>query len=387
MVLCNNVTPTDNGYQASSPDEIALVKFAETLKMVLTHRTDKNIQLKDACDNIEDFEILANFPFSSETKRMGIILRNKKYKYIIFYLKGAENVMIKFVKKEYIGFIKENAENLAVKGLRTLVLTQKIIPENEFNSWLHEYEEASASMVNRKENMAKVVQKIENNMEFLCVTGVEDLLQDEVYSTIDNLRSAGMKIWMLTGDKVETATCISISAGIKDKKQKIFTIKYDDLIDFSDIDLMQNNNNDIKTVDSINENEDDEIDNNLINNNNNDINNNNSKENSALKIQQEKEINLRVEKLSQLFSEYNTKIITDPHLLIIDGDSLDLALKYLEPEFFKTAMQALSVVCCRCSPTQKRIIVKNFKKYTKERTAAVGDGGNDVAMIQKNLKL
>ena len=384
MVLCNNVTPTDNGYQASSPDEIALVKFAETLKMILTHRTDKNIQLKDACDNIEDFEILANFPFSSETKRMGIILRNKKYKYIIFYLKGAENVMIKFVKKEYIGFIKENAENLAVKGLRTLVLTQKIIPENEFNSWLHEYEEASASMVNRKENMAKVVQKIENNMEFLCVTGVEDLLQDEVYSTIDNLRSAGMKIWMLTGDKVETATCISISAGIKDKKQKIFTIKYDDLIDFSDIDLMQNNNNDIKTVDSINENEDDEIDNNLINNNNNDINNNNnSKENSALKIQQEKEINLRVEKLSQLFSEYNTKIITDPHLLIIDGDSLDLALKYLEPEFFKTAMQALSVVCCRCSPTQKRIIVKNFKKYTKERTAAVGDGGNDVAMIQE----
>ena len=384
MVLCNNVTPTDNGYQASSPDEIALVKFAETLKMVLTHRTDKNIKLKDACDNIEDFEILANFPFSSDTKRMGIILRNKKYKHIIFYLKGAENVMVKFVKKEYIGFIKENAENLAVKGLRTLVLTQKIIPEKEFHSWLQEYEEASSSMVNRKENMDKVVQKIENNMEFLCVTGVEDLLQDDVYGTIDNLRSAGMKIWMLTGDKVETATCISISAGIKDKKQKIFTIKYDDLIDYSDIDLMQNNNNDIKTVDSINEFEDEENEINLIdNNNNNNDDNNNSKQNSALKIQQEKEINIRVQKLRQLFSEYNNKIITDPHLFIIDGDSLDLALKHLESEFFHTAMQALSVVCCRCSPTQKRIIVKTFKKYTKARIAAVGDGGNDVAMIQE----
>ena len=385
MVLCNNVTPTENGYQASSPDEIALVQFSESLKMVLTHRTDKKIQLKDASDNIEEFDILANFPFSSDTKRMGIILRNKKYKHIIFYLKGAENVMTQFVKKEYIGFIKENAENLAVKGLRTLVLTQRIIPEDEFQKWEQEYEEASASMINRKENMAAVVSKLENNMEFLCVTGVEDLLQDEVYNTIDNLRSAGMKIWMLTGDKVETATCISISAGIKDKKQKIFTIKYDDLIDYNDIDAMQNN--DIRTEHSINEGEDEEININLLNNDNN-INNSNNNENSKeknpeLKIQEEKEINFRVQKLRQLLNLYNTKIITDPHLFIIDGDSLDLALKHLESEFFHTAMQALSVVCCRCSPTQKRIIVKTFKKYTKARTAAVGDGGNDVAMIQE----
>ena len=66
-------------------------------------------------------------------------------------------------------------------------------------------------------------------MEFLCVTGVEDLLQNDVAITIDNLRNAGMKIWMLTEDKIETATCISISAGIKGKKQKIFTLKYDDI--------------------------------------------------------------------------------------------------------------------------------------------------------------
>ena len=387
MVLCNNVTPTENGYQASSPDEIALVQFAESLKMVLTHRSDKTIQLKDACDNIEEFDVLANFPFSSDKKRMGIILRNKKYKHIIFYLKGAENVMTQFVKKEYIGFIKENAENLAVKGLRTLVLTQRIISEQEYQKWEQEYEEASASMINRKENMAAVVSKLENNMEFLCVTGVEDLLQDEVYNTIDNLRSAGMKIWMLTGDKVETATCISISAGIKDKKQKIFTIKYDDLLDYNDIDDVQNDVFKIRTENSINEGEDEEIKINLLNNDNKDNNPNNNENNkeeiSEEKIQEEKETNCRVQKLRQLLNQYNTKIITDPHLFIIDGDSLDLALKHLESEFFHTAMQALSVVCCRCSPTQKRIIVKTFKKYTKARTAAVGDGGNDVAMIQE----
>ena len=91
-------------------------------------------------------------------------------------------------------------------------------------------------MDNRKEKITESVSKLENNMDFLCVTGVEDLLQDEVATTIDNLRNAGMKVWMLTGDKVETATCISISAGIKSKNQKIFTIRYDDLANYDEKD-------------------------------------------------------------------------------------------------------------------------------------------------------
>ena len=332
MVLCNNVTPTETGYQASSPDEIALVKFAERLNMKLFHRTDKEIKIKDSAQNIEEFEVLANFPFSSDTKRMGIVLKNKKHGHIIYYLKGAENVMMKFVKKEYIGYIKENAENLATKGLRTLVLTQKIISQEEFDIWNEEYTEALSSMDNRKQKIDDAISKLENNMDFLCVTGVEDLLQDEVATTIDNLRNAGMKVWMLTGDKVETATCISISAGIKKKNQKIFTIRYDDLLNYG-----ENDENNVK----------------------------------------------RLEKLNELLTEYTKKIQTDPHLFIIDGDSLDLALKHCESHFFNTVMQALSVVCCRCSPTQKRIIVKTIKKYTDARTAAVGDGGNDVAMIQE----
>ena len=334
MVLCNNVTPIKDDknpdtitYQASSPDEVALVKFAETLKMRLLARSDKEIIIKDSADHLEEFEILANFPFSSDTKRMGIILKNKKYKHIIYYLKGAENVMIKFVKKEYISFISENAENLATKGLRTLVLTQKIISENDFDEWNKEYKNALTAMENRKEKIAEVVSKLENNMDFLCVTGVEDLLQDEVANTIDNLRNAGMKVWMLTGDKVETATCISISAGIKSKNQSIFTIRNDE---FS---------------------------------------------------HESKEDDIR--ELRKKLEDYRKKISIDPHIFIIDGDSLDLALNNCEEDFFTTTMNAPSVVCCRCSPTQKRKIVKTIKNYTTARTAAVGDGGNDVAMIQE----
>ena len=336
MCLCNNVTPIVDDkdpnvmtYQASSPDEVALVKFAVTLDMRLVGRTDKEIKIKDAADNEEEFEVLANFPFSSDTKRMGIILKNKKHGHIIYYLKGAENVMMKFVKDEYINYIAENAENLATKGLRTLVLSQKIIPQDEYDKWNKEYEEAKASMENRQQKITEVVSKIENNMDFLCVTGVEDLLQDEVALTIDNLRNAGMKVWMLTGDKVETATCISISAGLKAKTHKIYTIKHDDL------------------------------------------------------KSEENEGKSEVSVLQKKFQEYKNKINIDPHLFIIDGDTLDLALKNCEKDFFETAMLAPSVVCCRCSPTQKRIIVKTIKKYTDARTAAVGDGGNDVAMIQE----
>ena len=335
MLLCNNVTPIISNenpdiitYQASSPDEIALVKFAEKLNMRLIYRTDKEIKIKNISGTIEEYNILANFPFSSDTKRMGIILQNKKYGHIIFYLKGAENVMMNFVKKEYVGYIKENTENLATKGLRTLVLTQRLIPQKEFKIWFDEYSEALTSMDNRKQKLRDVISKLENNMEFLCVTGVEDLLQNEVATTIDNLRNAGIKLWMLTGDKVETATCISISTGLKAKNHKIFTLTYDQIKD---------------------------------------------EENP------ENEIN----KLKEKLEEYNNKIMIDPHLFILDGDTLDLALKQCQKEFYESAMQAPSVVCCRCSPTQKRLIVKNIKKYTNCRTAAVGDGGNDVAMIQE----
>ena len=278
MVLCNNVTPvvddqdeTKITYQASSPDEVALVKFAETLNMRLVHRTDSEIKIKDSADNFEEFEILANFPFSSDTKRMGIVLKNKKHGHIIYYLKGAENVMMKFVKKEYVGYISENAENLATKGLRTLVLSQKIISQEDFDKWNGEYKEALTSMENRQEKITQVVSKLENNMEFLCVTGVEDLLQDDVAMTIDNLRNAGMKVWMLTGDKVETATCISISAGIKAKNHKIFTIRNDE---FAHESLAGD-----------------------------------------------------IIKLKELFREYQKKTDIEPNIFIIDGDTLDLALK------------------------------------------------------------
>jgi phospholipid-translocating ATPase len=130
LALCHNVTPTfsehdksEIEYQASSPDEIALVKFAATMGMNLMERDQHLIHITNAAGNSERYEVLANFPFSSETKRMGIILRHQETKTIVFYLKGAEVVLRNKVRANNRATVDEACENLAIEGLRTLVIS------------------------------------------------------------------------------------------------------------------------------------------------------------------------------------------------------------------------------------------------------------------------
>ncbi len=324
LCLCNNVTPIYNAnsneydYQASSPDEIALVQFASELNMQLKYRDDTDITLQDSNNYEEKFKILALFPFSSDTKRMGIVLNNIETNQKIFYLKGAENVICKLVKEDYTGIIKENTESLSSIGLRTLVICQKLLSNEDFEQWNKIYQEAITSLEHRKKKIEQAMNLLENKMELLCITGVEDQLQEEVSDTIESLKNAGIKIWMLTGDKVETATCIAISSGLKSKNQKTAYIK---------------NILDPKII---------------------------SSELEKIKFQNE-------------------------FILIIDGNCLDICLKNCKNIFFEVSLKAKSVVCCRCSPTQKAKIIKIVKDLTnnKKRLLAIGDGGNDVAMIQE----
>ena len=321
LSLCHNVTPTMEegikGYQASSPDEIALVKFSERINFNLNKRSQTQIQIINSNNVEENYEILANFPFSSETKRMGILLKNLETNRIVFYLKGAEVVMSEKVHENSRAFLNETCENLASTGLRTLVISQKYLTLDEYEEWNKKYENAKTEMENRDEKIQKVVEKLEENMEFLCVTGVEDKLQVDVTDSIESLRNAGIQIWMLTGDKVETATCIAISTGLKGKNQKLFFMK-------------------------------------------------------ELKSKQEIESHLHK------FNEMNDTV------LVIDGNTMNIALLPENEElFFNIASKAPAVVCCRCSPTQKTLIVRGMKTHTTMRTAAIGDGGNDVGMIQE----
>lgn len=180
-------------------------------------------------------------------------------------------------------------------------------------------------MQNREENILSVISGLEEEMDFLAVTGVEDKLQDDVLITIETLRQAGIQVWMLTGDKIETAKCIAIATGLKAKKESIF-----ELID-------KDTKKDLKEVQDIAD--------------------------AIVQFQR----------------------VQDTCMLMISGTTLDVVLSNdnLCDKFFKAAVQSKSVCVCRCSPMQKAAVAKHIIKETGKRIACVGDGGNDVPMIME----
>jgi phospholipid-translocating ATPase len=114
--------------------------------------------------------------------------------------------------------------NLAREGLRTLVFGRRRMSDEEYSHFAHIYQEAKTTISNREEHVREAIDTIEANLELIGLTGVEDKLQPFVKESIEMLRTAGIKIWMLTGDKIETATCIAISTKLVSRNQSIFNL-------------------------------------------------------------------------------------------------------------------------------------------------------------------
>lgn len=229
LILCNNVTPTfkdtERNLQGASPDEISLANFAEKLGFYLESRRTNSIKVINPKGDVENYEILENFAFTSERKRMGILVRNVETDEHTFYLKGADSAILKVLQnsQEFI-FVQENCESLSKEGLRTLVLSKKVIEKKDYLTWKAKFKIASQDLQNRVEKQRKMIEKLEEKMTLIGVTAVEDLLQDDVKICISAIRNAGIKIWMLTGDKLETAKCIAISTGFKSPTQSFYDI-------------------------------------------------------------------------------------------------------------------------------------------------------------------
>ncbi|KAK4138624.1 phospholipid-translocating P-type ATPase [Trichocladium antarcticum] len=335
LALCHNVTPTTeeeedgrmvNSYQASSPDEIAIVRWTETVGLRLAHRDRKSMVLEstETGRTVVKIRILDIFPFTSEGKRMGIIVQFYERLQpgvpavgsgeMWFYQKGADTVMGAIVAAN--DWLDEETANMAREGLRTLVVGRRRLSAAEYQEFAATYQEASLAISGRESGMQAVVSRyLEHDLELLGVTGVEDKLQKDVKSSLELLRNAGIKIWMLTGDKVETARCVAVSAKLVARGQYIHT------------------------VDKL------------------------RRKDAAL------------EHLDLLRSKPDS-------CLLIDGESLSMYLTHYRTEFIAVAVLLPTVVACRCSPTQKAEVAKLIKEYTKKRVCCIGDGGNDVSMIQ-----
>lgn len=202
LALCHNVTPTTDElgnitFQAASPDEVAIVKWTGKMGLLLTHRDINSITLQYKEKPLK-FNILKIFPFTSESKRMGIIVQNQDTEEIIFYQKGADTIMSKIVIAN--DWLDEECANMAREGLRTLVIGRKILSKELYAEFDNQFKKARLLTINRA-GMTKSVMEtfLEKDLELLGLTGVEDQLQDNVKATLELLRNAGVRIWMLTG--------------------------------------------------------------------------------------------------------------------------------------------------------------------------------------------
>lgn len=231
LALCHNVTPNhDNDesdddtvqYQASSPDEIAIVKWTASVGLRFIHRDRTTMQLKSTNGETFEYSILKMFPFTSERKRMGIVLRNQHGE-IWFLVKGADTVMHKLLVAN--DWMEEECNNMAREGLRTLVIGRRRLSEELWREFEEAFNAADTLLEDRDAAKAQVVTKyLEHGLEILGITGVEDRLQDDVKPSLELLRNAGVKIWMLTGDKVETARCVAVSSKLVGRGQYIHSV-------------------------------------------------------------------------------------------------------------------------------------------------------------------
>ncbi|XP_046608666.1 probable phospholipid-transporting ATPase IM isoform X4 [Neodiprion virginianus] len=362
LALCHTVMPEEKSgkleYQAQSPDEAALVSAARNFGFVFKERSPNSITI-EVMGNREVYELLCILDFNNVRKRMSVILR--KDGQLRLYCKGADNVIYERLKKgseDIKAKTQEHLNKFAGEGLRTLCLSVRDLDERFFNNWKQRHQEAALSLENRDDKLDAIYEEIEKGMTLLGVTAIEDKLQDGVPQTIANLALAGIKIWVLTGDKQETAINIGYSCQLlTDELTDVFIV---DATTFDGVETQLTRFQEaIKTA-------------------------SNQQSRPALSI-----VTFRWDKESSE-TEYNAN--RDEELdqaensgfaIVINGHSLVHALHpQLEQLFLDVSKHCKSVICCRVTPLQKAMVVELIKKSKKAVTLAIGDGANDVSMIK-----
>lgn len=219
LATCHTVIPERSEkepgkikYQAASPDEGALVEGAATLGYAFSNRKPRSVIF--TFDNQDyEYELLAVCEFNSTRKRMSTIFRCPDGK-IRIYTKGADTVILERLHPDnpMVEATLQHLEDYASDGLRTLCLAMREVPEDEFQQWYQIYDKAATTVGgNRADELDKASELIEKDFYLLGATAIEDRLQDGVPDTIHTLQTAGIKIWVLTGDRQETAINIGMS--------------------------------------------------------------------------------------------------------------------------------------------------------------------------------
>ncbi|OJJ43140.1 hypothetical protein ASPZODRAFT_74987 [Penicilliopsis zonata CBS 506.65] len=348
LAVCHTVitehTPGDPPqieFKAQSPDEAALVATARDCGFTVLGRSGDDLTV-NVLGQERTYTVLNTLEFNSSRKRMSAIIRMPDGS-IRLFCKGADSVIYsRLARGQQQELRKSTADHLemfAREGLRTLCIADRELSEEYYQTWSREHDVAAAAISEREEKLEKVASEIEQELNLLGGTAIEDRLQDGVPDTISLLADAGIKLWVLTGDKVETAINIGFSCNLltNDMELLVFNVPENEL------DLAEN-----------------ELDKNL----------------------QIFGLTGSDEELIAARKDHTAPAPT--HAVVIDGDTLKLMLSdKLKQKFLLLCKQCKSVLCCRVSPAQKAAVVNMVRNGLNIMALSIGDGANDVAMIQE----
>ena len=393
-------------YMSTSPDDLELVRAAakQGYKLIETSLNTKTIKV-----NGKDYsyEVLKVLGFSSERKRMSIIIRDKHG--IKLYIKGADSEITKRLSRksldgEYYKIVSDGLIEFSKKGLRTLMVAYRCIRNEDYDSWVNRLHEDELKVENKQRLIDRLYDLIENNLTLIGGTVVEDKLQDKVPETIKELRSAGIKIWVLTGDKLDTAENIGHSCNLLSKEQRLFTLKvmpgddenlvkedpYPEMMQFFGEfqlfieDLVKKYNLDTKYTfpNKYTSNYDEDNNDNLEYS---DFESQNVDENGASEKSSYYSTKSKIVDFNS-FNYLKERNLLEPFSIIVEAPILCGLFKDNDftKKFMNIAYYSSTVICCRVSPSQKSEVIQKLKNFDKNAiTLAIGDGGNDVSMIME----
>ncbi|KAJ1569651.1 hypothetical protein HK405_011493 [Cladochytrium tenue] len=352
LATCHSVLVSGGGlqpgtvpvrYMAQSPDEAALVQAARDVGVSFLGRGEASVVV-DVLGTVRQSELLNVLEFNSTRKRMSVIVRNDSGE-IVLYCKGADSVMYELLapgQDELKSVTAAHLERFADDGLRTLCVAMAVLPEDRYHRWAARYKCASTSLDNRDSQMDSVAAEIERDLLLLGSTAIEDKLQDGVPECIEKLLSADIKVWVLTGDKLETAINIGYSCSLLAQDMILILVR---------------EASDNGATDSA----------------------------KATVAQMEEALERFFRRKSSVGRKSNGSRdkASERYALVIDGHALKYAMEVEgQALFLELATQCAAVICCRVSPLQKAQVVQLVKTKRRVVCLAIGDGANDVSMIQ-----
>ncbi|GAM27899.1 hypothetical protein SAMD00019534_110750 [Acytostelium subglobosum LB1] len=327
IMTCHTVCTEDGDqgevfYKGSSMDELALLKGALSNGYKLHKRVNNFLSISIQGQSYE-FQVVEIIGFTSSRRRMSVIVRNPINNQVMLYMKGAdEEIFLRLAPKQpFADKTITDLENFGKEGLRTLCVAQKILKEETVVRWVNDYRAAKST--SNADAIRALEAEMESNLTLLGATAVDDKLQEGVPETIHTLRSSGIKMWVLTGDKLLTAMNVGASCRLIDESTMEILV------------LAENSENEC--------------------------------------------VSMLNEYLATATEKRNKKDIA----LVFSGTNLEYLLSNptTKLQFLKLAENCNVAIGFRLSPNQKSSVINLVKNNIQDVTLAIGDGSNDIGMI------